>query len=243
MLSIIKSMALNGIDGYLIEVQVDITSGLPSFEIVGLPSTSIKEAKERIKSAIKNSQINFPSKKILVNLAPADIKKEGTIYDLPMAIGILIAIQKISRNKIKDTIIVGELSLDGKINAINGVLPMCIEAMRLGIKTIILPKENEKEACLLKGLNVIGVTNLKQVINYLNNEIEIKSKIIEIEEIMQRKKQYKFDFSDVKGQENMKRALEIAATGGHNCILIGSPGARKDNDSKKITIYFARFNI
>ena len=168
MISTVKTISLTGIEGSLVEVQTDITGGLPGFEIVGLPDTSVKESKERIKSAIKNSSIEFPSRKIIINLAPASTKKEGTSYDLPIAIGILLAQNKIINKKLENTIFIGELSLDGKINHINGVLPMCIEAMNLGIKKVILPKSNEREAAVITNLEIIGVNNLQEVIDYLN---------------------------------------------------------------------------
>ncbi len=229
MLSIIKTMALNGLYGYLVEVQTDVTGGLPSFDIVGLPDTTVKEAKERIKSAIKNSGFEFPSRRFLINLAPANTKKEGSSFDLPMAVGILIAIYNITQNDILDlakTVFIGELSLDGKLNKVNGILPMCIEAMKLGIEKVILPKDNAKEAAIVKGLEIIPIENLKQLIEYLKGNIKIASQQIDIEGIFKNSKTYIEDFSEVKGQENIKRALEISAAGGHNCILIGSPRIR-----------------
>ena len=165
MISNIKTISLNGIDGNLVEVQTDITGGLPNIEIVGLPDTSVRESKERIRAAIKNSKIEFPSRKIIINLAPASTKKEGTSYDLPIAIGILQALGKITIDKLENTIFIGELSLDGKINRINGVLPMCIEAMNLGIRKVILPKANEREAAVVQNLEIIGVKNLQEVID------------------------------------------------------------------------------
>ena len=164
MLSKIKSMALNGLEGYLVEIQTDISNGIPEFEIVGLPDASVKEAKKRVATAIKNSQIEFPSKKILINLAPANLRKGGSSFDLSMAIGILIAMGKIALQNIKNlenTIFLGELSLDGKINRINGILPMCMEAKYLGIKRVILSRYNANEAAIIEGIDIVAVSNLQ----------------------------------------------------------------------------------
>lgn len=211
MLANVKSMSLHGLDGYLIETQVDVSAGMPSWECVGLPDVSVKESKERVRTAIKNSGFEFQSRKIVVNLAPADTKKEGSFFDLPIAIGILINFSEIHINNFNDTVFLGELSLDGKINKINGILPMCIEAKRLGIKKIILPKENAKEASIVDGIQVIGVEYLKQVVKYLNNQQTIQPETTNINKIFYNNKKHILDFSEVKGQENIKRALEVAA--------------------------------
>ena len=219
MLSIVKSLALHGLQGYLVNIQVDISAGMPSFEIVGLPDTSIKEAKERVKTAIRNSTYEFLSRKIVVNLAPANTKKEGSIFDLPIAVGILIATGFIHNADLSNTILIGELSLDGSICPIKGILPICIEAKHLGIKRIILPKENAKEASIIDGLDIIPISNLNEIIDYLNNYLIIPSEPTS-HFISDTNTIYEFDFSEVKGQENVKRALEISSAGGHNCLLI-----------------------
>lgn len=246
MLSMVKTMSLNGLEGYLIDVQTDITSGIPSFEIVGLPDTTVREAKERVKTAIKNSKAPFPSKKIVINLAPASVRKGGSSFDLPIAVGILLATGVIPlniQNTLYNTIFIGELSLSGKINRVNGILPICIEARNLGIKRVILPAANSYEAAVVKDLEIIPVKTLKEVMEYLSGRHEIQNAKVDLEAILKSNSKNSLDFADVKGQENVKRALEISAAGGHNCILIGSPGSRKNYASQKNCYNFTRFNI
>ena len=243
MLSKIKSIALSGLDGNLVEIQTDISNGIPEFEIVGLPDVSVKEAKKRINSAVKNSGLEFPNKKILINLAPANIRKEGSSFDLAMAVGIMIAMEKIPQidiNKLASTIFIGELSLDGNVNRTNGVLPMCIEAKELGIKTVILPKANCNEASIISDLDIIPVSNIREVVSYLNKEKEITRCTLKKFIINEN---YNMDFSEVKGQENVKRALEITAAGGHNCLMIGSPGAGKTMMAKRLVTILPELTI
>ena len=237
MLSIIKSMSLLGLNGYLISVEVDVSAGLPCFEIVGLPDTSIRESKERVQTAIRNSGIPLLSKKIIVNLSPANIRKEGSMFDLPMAVGVLIATGNIKNDDLEkllvDTVFIGELSLNGTLNKISGILPICIEAKRMGIKQIVLPIENAKEASIINGLKILPARTLTDVISYLNNQLEIipeQNSSVSSQVIIN----HDVDFSDVRGQDNVKRAMEISAAGGHNCLLIGSPGSGKTMISRRL---------
>lgn len=211
MLSIVKSMSLQGLEGFLVDVQVDVSAGMPNWEVVGLPDASVKESKERVRTAIKNSGFDFQSRKIVINLAPADTRKEGSFFDLPIAIGILLDFEDIKLQNLEDTVFIGELSLNGKLNKVNGILPMCIEAKKLGIKRVILPEENAKEASIVAGLKVIGASYLVDVVEYLNGGIDLQPTQNDIGGLFNKRQKYSLNFSDVKGQENIKRALEVAA--------------------------------
>lgn len=243
MLSVIKSMVLQGLNGTLINVEVDVSSGMPIWEIIGLPDISVKESKERVKTAIKNCGIDIPSRRYIINLSPANLRKEGSYFDLPMSIGVLKSIGILNEINLEDTIFIGELSLDGKIKKVNGVLPICIEALRYGIKRVIVPKENSKEAAIIKELEIIGVDNLFELIKYLNNEIVIEKEVTDIKDVFNKETEFDIDFSEVKGQFAAKRALEIAAAGGHNVLMVGSPGSRKNYDGKKIANNIAKFKL
>ncbi len=233
MLSVVKCMVLQGLNGTLVNTEVDVSNGMPIWEIIGLPDISVKESKERVKTAIKNCGIDIPSRRYIINLSPANLRKEGSYFDLAISIGVLKSIGFLEKANLSDIIFIGELSLDSKIKRVNGVLPMCIEALKYGIKKVIVPKENAKEAALIKEIEVIGVDNLFDLIRYLNNEIEIKREESDVKDIFENYSQYDIDFSEVKGQHNVKRALEIATAGGHNVLMIGSPGSRKNYDGKK----------
>ena len=211
MLSVVKSITLQGLDGFLVRIEVDISSGLPAWDIVGLPDVSVKESKERVRTAIKNCGINLLSRKYVINLSPANIKKQGSVFDLSIAIGVLQASGEIMENvKLDDTIFIGELSLDGGVESVNGVLPMCIEALKFGIKKVIVPQKNTLEASCVEGLKVVGVSNLREVIDYLNGRIELKEEIFDNEKVFKLSEKYNIDFNEVKGQAGTKRALEIA---------------------------------
>lgn len=213
MLTKLKSIALIGIQGYQVEVQVDVTNNLPKWEIVGLPDASVREAKERVKAAIKNSGYELRSKKILINLAPAEIKKEGSAFELSIALGILNNLGYIKSKNISEYTFLGELSLDGKIKSISGILPMCIELKKLGLKKVILPKESAIEASIVNELDVYGVESLKETIDFLNGEKKIEKTETNLKEILKTSQITDIDYQEVKGQENVKRALEIAAAG------------------------------
>ena len=226
--------AVHGISATTVTVEVNMSQGI-NFFMVGLPDNAVKESHHRIHAALNNNNLKIPGKQITINLAPADIRKEGSAYDLTIAVGILAASEQIKSEDVSNYIIMGELSLDGELRPIKGTLPIAIKAKQEGFKGLILPEANAKEAAVVDGMDIYGVSNIKQVIDFFNETNTLEKTTIDIQqEFLTRLDDIDFDFADVKGQENIKRALEIAASGGHNVILIGPPGAGKTMLSKRM---------
>lgn len=234
MLAKIKSCAVVGVDGLLVEVEVDLAKGLPAFSTVGLAEGAVRESKDRVRAAVKNGGYEFPLRRITVNLAPASVKKEGTGYDLPIALGILTASEILENKSVADICVVGELSLDGAVRPVRGILPMVLAARDAGIKRFLVPAANSFEAAVVPGMKIFAVQRLDQAVEYLSGHTPLQPVTADIKKYFTQHNLYQDDFSDVKGQEHVKRAMEITAAGGHNLLLTGIPGTGKTMMAKRL---------
>lgn len=243
MLAKILSGAIQGVDGFIVQVEVDLAQGLPSFSTVGLPEGAVRESKDRVKSAIKNSGYDFPSRRITVNLAPASIKKDGAGYDLPIALGIISASGLFNGADSEKVCVCGELSLDGEVRPVKGILPMVLAAKKEGVRRFVVPSANGHEAGVVSGIDIIGVDRLDQAVDLFCNVNQIEPVRTDLEKILRNHGEYQVDFAEVKGQEYAKRALEVAAAGGHNILMSGVPGTGKTMMARRLPTILPELSI
>ena len=230
MLARVRSAAVLGIDAYLVEVETDIASGLPTFVTVGLPQGAVKEGRDRVSAALANTGYTFPLRRITVNLAPADIRKEGSAFDLPIALGILAATEQVKGERLGKIAVLGELGLEGAIRPVRGALPVALAARAAGVDALILPRENLSEAGVVDGLRVLGASCLAEIADFLDGRAELPGASIDVARLFAERARDDVDFAEVKGQPHAKRALEVAAAGGHNILMVGPAGSLRNNE-------------
>lgn len=234
MLARVYSAAVHGVDAILVEVEVDVVGGLPRLDVVGLAEGPVRESKERVRLALKNSGFSLPARRLMVNLAPADLKKEGAAYDLPIAVGVLAALELLRAPMLQQYLLLGELSFDGRVKAIRGALPIAAAARRKGFRGILLPRDNAGEAAVVDGIQALPVTTLAEAVSFLRGEGEIEPARVDLQALFAQDTAHDVDFHEVKGQQHVKRALEVAAAGGHNVLMVGPPGSGKTMLAKRI---------